>query len=170
MASVALGVLALDQATKLAVLRFLGFAEERVIVDGFFKFVHWGNTGAAWSMFHGNNELLAIISLVAFAALVLFRHHFEAHRPAGQIALGLLFGGIVGNVVDRLVHKHVIDFLYFYVRKRGGGDAGFPAFNVADSAICVAVGILFYLSWARDDQREATTASPASPERPPTTE
>ena len=60
--------LALDQLTKFAVLRFLGYAEERVVVEGFFKFVHCGNTGAAWSMFHNNNQLLTIIALLALLA------------------------------------------------------------------------------------------------------
>jgi signal peptidase II len=63
-----------------------------------------------------------------------------------------LFGGILGNLTDRLLpsRRHVIDFLYFYVNRRGGGEVGFPAFNVADSAICVAVGLLFLLSWQRE--------------------
>lgn len=154
MVTLAAIILTLDQVTKSAVLHFLGFAEQRVIVEGFFKFVHWVNTGAAWSMFSGNNEVLAIISLLAFGALVLFRHQFEAHRLGGQIALGLLFGGIMGNLWDRLhpERHHVIDFLYFYVYRRDGSEAGFPAFNVADSAICVGVGLLFYLAWVREEE------------------
>jgi len=149
MAALAGTILLLDQLTKYIVLRFLGRAEEKVIIDGFFKFVHWTNTGAAWSLFHDNNHMLAIISLIAFGALVIFRHHFEAHTKLGQIALGLMFGGILGNAVDRLHpdRYHVIDFLYFFVYKRGGGEAGFPAFNIADMAICTGVGLLFLLSW-----------------------
>ena len=76
-AAIALLILALDQLTKYFVLRLLGRGEERILVDGFFKFVHWGNTGAAWSLFRGNNELLAIIALVALLALFLARHHFD---------------------------------------------------------------------------------------------
>jgi signal peptidase II len=173
MAAVAVAVAVFDQLTKLAVLRYLGFAEERVVIDGFFKFVHWGNTGAAWSLFHGNNEMLAIVSLVAFALLVVFRRHFEADRFIGQIALGLLFGGILGNLVDRLHpdRLHVIDFIYFYVYQRGGGETGFPAFNVADSAICIGVGLLFYLSWLHGgteeqapDNAPVTTAGEEKPD------
>ena len=67
----ALGVLVLDQLTKLIVLRYLGFAEEKVILAGFFKFVHWGNTGAAWSMFRGNNGALALVAGVALVVLFL---------------------------------------------------------------------------------------------------
>jgi signal peptidase II len=158
MGAVALGIIALDQLTKWVVLKYLGYAQERVVIDGFFKFVHWGNTGAAWSMFHGNNELLAIISLVALMLLFLNRKHFEAHTFMGQIALGLMFGGITGNLIDRLWIYHVIDFIYFYVYRRSGGESGFPAFNVADSAICVGVGLLFIMSW-RNEQAAASTAS-----------
>ena len=79
----------------------------------------------------------------------------------GQISLGLIFGGIVGNLIDRLLpsRQHVIDFLYFYVVRRDGSEAGFPAFNVADSAICIGVGLLFVLSWrSRGEEAPATQA------------
>src|SRR5579883_2361036 len=131
-ALVALVVLMLDQATKLLVNRWLPFeTDEKVLIPGFFKFVHWGNTGAAWSLFSGNNGLLAIIALVALFILFRSRHHFDAHTLLGQIALGLIFGGIIGNLTDRLRVGHVTDFLYFHLQQRGGGDLGFPAFNVA---------------------------------------
>ena len=152
--NLALSIVLLDQLTKLLVLKFLGFAEEKVVVHGFFKFVHWGNTGAAWSMFSGNNGVLALVATVALVALYLTRHHFELHTIGGQISLGLIFGGIAGNLIDRLRVKHVIDFLYFYVTRRDGTEAGFPAFNVADSAICIGVGLLFLLSWQGAGSRQ----------------
>jgi signal peptidase II len=148
--NLALAIIVFDQATKLAVLKYLGFAEEKVIVDGFFKFVHWGNTGAAWSMFSGNNGVLAVVALVALVVLFFTRHHFNIHTLGGQVSLGLIFGGIVGNLIDRLRVGHVVDFLYFYVYRRDGQIAGFPAFNVADSAICIGVGLLFLMSWQSD--------------------
>lgn len=142
----------LDQVTKWVVLQKLGYAQEYVIIDGFFKFVHWGNTGAAWSMFHGNNELLAIVSLIALLFLFLYRRHFDTRTWMGQVSLGLIFGGIVGNLFDRLFRDHVIDFIYFYLQQRGGREAGFPAFNIADMAICTGVGLLFILSWKQETQ------------------
>jgi signal peptidase II len=157
-AVVALFIIALDQLTKLLVNRLLPFqddpasAPEKVVIKGFFKFVHWINTGAAWSLFMGNNKLLALVALVALVILFRSRHHFEAHRLAGQFALGLIFGGIVGNLIDRLRSGYVTDFLYFHLQRRGGGDLGFPAFNIADSAICVGVGLIFILSWQREEQ------------------
>ena len=119
-ALIAVLVVALDQFTKQIVLRFLGYAQEKVVIEGFFKFVHWGNTGAAWSLFRGNNELLAGVALIALLVLFLSRHHFDSRTLLSQIAFGLIFGGIVGNLIDRLWVGHVIDFIYFYIQQRGG--------------------------------------------------
>src|SRR5208282_355318 len=107
-AVIALAVFALDQFTKWLVLRMLPPGYEKIIIDGFFKFVHWGNTGAAWSLFRGNNNTLALV------ALFLTRHHFSSNTLPGQIAFGLIFGGIAGNLTDRLLpgRHEVIDFIY----------------------------------------------------------
>jgi len=149
---IALAVLALDQATKLLVLRLLKPTEETVVVDGFFKFVHWGNTGAAWSLFPHRNYLLALVSVLALLGLFLWRNHFHIQSALGQISLGLIFGGITGNLLDRLRYEQVIDFLRFYLYRRGGEELGFPAFNMADSAICVGVGLLILLSWKQEHE------------------
>jgi signal peptidase II len=149
-ACLAASVFALDQAAKLVVLRFLGPTQERVMIDGFFKFVRWTNTGAAWSLFHNRNDLLAIVSLVALLGLFVSRGHFHIQTVAGQISLGLIFGGIVGNLFDRLHYHQVIDFLRFYLYRRSGQEIGFPAFNIADSAICVGVGLLILISWKEE--------------------
>jgi signal peptidase II len=160
MAVIALAVVLLDQATKMLVLRWLGPTQERVVIEGFFRFVHWVNTGAAWSLFRDQNDLLAIVSLLALLGLFLWRRHFYIHCALGQISLGLIFGGIAGNLLDRLIYHHVIDFLRFYVIRRSGEEVGFPAFNMADSAICVGVGLLILLSWKHE--RENANGQAAS--------
>jgi signal peptidase II len=157
---VALLIIALDQVTKALVRRILGYADERVVVEGFFKFVHWGNTGAAWSLFRGNNLALAGVAVVALIILFFSRHHFGSRSPWGQVAFGLIVGGIIGNLIDRLRVGHVVDFLYFYLRQRGGGEIGFPAFNVADSAICTGVGLVFLLTWKSEHKAKAVTGEP----------
>ncbi len=157
----ALLVIGMDQLTKALVLHLLGYAEEKVVVEGFFKFVHWVNTGAAWSLFRGNNEVLAAIALGALVILFFSRDHFDSRTLLGQIAFGLIFGGIVGNLLDRLLRKHVIDFLYFYLQQRGGGEIGFPAFNVADSAICTGVALVFLVTWRNESAAKAVESEAA---------
>src|ERR1700690_3310865 len=119
-AALALVIFALDQFTKWLVLHALNLGDETIVIPGFFKLVHWGNPGAAWSLFSGNNAALALVALFALIALFLTRHHFSSHTLSGQIAFGLIFGGIAGNFLDRVRVGHVIDFLYFYLQQRGG--------------------------------------------------
>jgi len=140
----------LDQFTKWLVLHSIYEGEEKIIIPGFFNFTYRVNTGAAWSLFTGNNSLLALVALVALVALYFTRHHFNAHTFLGQVAFGLIFGGILGNLTDRLLPgRHaVIDFLHFYLARRGSPEPlDFPAFNVADSAICTGVGLIFLITW-----------------------
>ena len=151
-AALALVVLVLDQFTKWLVLQTLDIGDEKIVIPGFFKFVHWVNTGAAWSRFSGNNGTLALVAILALVALFLTRHHFDSHTLSGQIAFGLIFGGIAGNLTDRLLpSRHaVVDFIYFYIQQRGGNEIGFPAFNIADSAICTGVGLIFLITWKNE--------------------
>jgi len=158
-AVLALVVLALDQLTKWLVSHALNLGDEIVIIPGFFKLVHWGNTGAAWSQFSGNNDALALVAAFAVVALFLTRHHFNSHTLSGQIAFGLIFGGIAGNLTDRLLPgRHaVVDFLYFYLQRRNGDIIGFPAFNVADTAICTGVGLIFLITWKTEHTPKQVT-------------
>jgi signal peptidase II len=146
-------VLALDQATKWLVLEKIIPGDEITVIPGFFNLTHRANTGAAWSMFTGNNFLLATIALIALVVLWVSRRHFSADRILGQLAFGLIFGGIIGNLTDRLLPgRHaVVDFLHFYMQRRGTYDIwDFPAFNVADSAICTGVALIFLINWKGD--------------------
>ena len=147
-------ILGADQVTKQIVVNTIEHnSEEIVVVEGFLKFVNWYNTGAAWSMFQDSSLPLAILSLVALIALIRFRHQFEIETSMGKIAIGMLIGGILGNMIDRIAYQHVIDFIRFYISKRGGGELGYPAFNIADAGICVGVGLLFVMTW-REQKRE----------------
>ncbi len=159
--TLALTVFVFDQFAKWLVLELLPVGDERNLIPGFFKFVHWGNTGAAWSLFSGNNAVLAVIGIAALILLVFTRQHFHAHTLMGQVAFGLIFGGIAGNLTDRLLPgRHaVVDFLYFYLQPRGGGEIGFPAFNIADSAICTGVALIFLLSWRNEQSPSAAEKS-----------
>ena len=140
-------VLVADQLTKQLVIRALSGSETKVVIEGFLRFVNWQNTGAAWSMFQGSSLPLAALSVVALIALIRYRHHFETHTPTGKLALGLLIGGILGNLIDRVAYQYVIDFVRFYLIRSDGTEMGYPAFNIADMGICIGVGLIFLLAW-----------------------
>jgi signal peptidase II len=142
-------VFALDQVTKIWINSTLEFESyfppDRItIIPGFFHLVHVGNTGAAWGLFRDRSIWLAVLAVFTLGAIYLFRRHLDLARPIVQVSFGLLCGGIVGNLVDRIVHGHVIDFLLFTF-----GSFDWPAFNLADTAICIGVG-LYLLQSLRD--------------------
>jgi lipoprotein signal peptidase len=111
--ALALTVLLLDQLSKLwivARLPFGTYGEPGAIrlVRNFFYLVHVGNTGAAWSMFSGRSVLLALLAAATLAAIFFWRQALGLRDRIAQVSFGLLCGGITGNLVDRLLHGHVI--------------------------------------------------------------
>jgi signal peptidase II len=131
-----------DQVTKWLVLQWVPEGEVVPVSPGFYNLVNWHNTGAAWGIFQDYNIVLAAVSAITILALYLFRHSFQVHRPVCAVALGLITGGIIGNMVDRFRWGHVVDFWDFNL-----GFMRWPAFNVADAAICVGVAIYLVASW-----------------------
>lgn len=148
----------LDQLTKWLVRKEIRYGSEIPIIPGFFSLVHASNTGAAFSMLTGNNLffiLLAIGALV-FLAFILIRHHQTNDNrkrltTLTQISIALLVSGILGNLVDRLMRGAVTDFLYFHIRQYS-----WPSFNVADSCICIAAGLLILGSLQKTDKAKAS--------------
>ena len=139
---VALAVILLDQASKEWVRGAFGLHESIPVIPGFFDLTYIRNTGAAWGMFSGQNLALSLLAFGMLVVLVVFRRKLLPPGRLHRVALGLLCGGIVGNLFDRLRLDYVTDFLDFHFR-----GAHFPAFNVADSAICAGV-FLFWLASA----------------------
>ena len=92
-------------------------------------------------MFTGRSAVLALLAMLTLVAIYFWRRQLGLQQPRLQIAFGLLVGGIVGNLVDRLAYGHVVDFLDFHF-----GNYVFPSFNIADSGICV--GVCLYLLWS----------------------
>jgi signal peptidase II len=128
---------ALDQITKWFVLRHIHPEESRVVIPDFFNLVNVTNTGAAFGSFRNNNAFFIVLSCIALVfvlALLLRRRSPDALR---DISLALLLAGVMGNLTDRFIHGHVIDFLLFDLHIPLAHP--WPAFNVADSCICIAV-------------------------------
>ncbi|MFT4171501.1 MAG: signal peptidase II [Rhodocyclaceae bacterium] len=132
-------VIVLDQYTKWLVQQALALGEG-IPVTSFFDLVFVYNRGAAFSFLANHSGWqrwffvgLAVV-ICGWLLAMLRRHQDETLQP---LAFTLVIGGAIGNVIDRLAHGAVVDFLYFHA-----GRYGWPAFNVADSAICVGVALM----------------------------
>ncbi len=130
-----------DQATKYWIAQTLPYEtfyppHSIEVIPGIFNIVHVGNTGAAWSLFSNYTWALNIIGFAALGLIYLFRNALELRERKIQLAFGLITGGIAGNLVDRVQLGYVVDFLDFHYDGHY-----FPSFNVADSGICVGVGL-----------------------------
>jgi signal peptidase II len=158
---IALGLVAADQVTKLLVVWNLDPGRPRVVIPGLFRLELLYNTGGVWSVgagAHPTLQVLLFLILPLFVTLFAIWYSFDlpAEARARQACVALLVGGAVGNLVDRIRLRSVIDFLVFFI-----GEHEWPAFNLADSAICV--GVFALLVSALFERRPERAASPGTP-------
>ena len=145
---IGVGIVLLDQFTKWWVVHSIPVDQPLVVLTGYLNLVNWRNTGAAWGMFQGFNLVLAVVSVLTVGVIVLFRRSLHVQLAPCRFALGLIIGGITGNLIDRLHAQSVIDFLDFHLN-----GWHWPAFNVADSAICIGVTLYILASWRHQGRR-----------------
>jgi signal peptidase II len=138
----------LDQITKWFVVRRVHSEELHVIPD-FFSLVSVTNTGAAFGSFRDNNTFFIVLSCIALLVVLALLLRQRSPDTLRDISLALLLAGIMGNLTDRFMHGHVIDFLLFDLHVPLAHP--WPAFNVADSCICIAV-ICFLIHSFRPSQ------------------
>lgn len=141
-ALVAFMVFALDQLSKVAVDYFFEVGSSRPVIPGLFELVHVRNTGCAWGMFSEHTWVLALFSLAVFIAIAIYFRKLCGNSRFTALAMSLLQGGIAGNMIDRGIRTSVVDFLDFHI-----GMHHWPSFNIADTAICIAVGLLLIQSF-----------------------
>jgi len=132
----------LDQFTKFLVVVNIHLHYSIRVVDGYFNITHIRNSGVAFGLFAGHSSeykalFFVAISSVAVIAILAFFHQTPDEKRMVQTGLILIFSGAIGNMIDRLVHKEVIDFLDFFY-----GTFHWPAFNVADSCITIGVTLM----------------------------
>jgi signal peptidase II len=154
---IAFFVVALDRVSKVAVARRLSLHDSISVIPGFFRIIHTENPGAAFGIFADSPSPLKVGVLIAFSIIallvVLALLWKSSHTMTSTgIGLALILGGAVGNLWDRLVSHHVVDFLLFYV-----GPHQWPAFNVADSAIVVgALLLVFEIVFSKPPREQST--------------
>src|SRR6202047_3744692 len=155
---ISLPLYALDQWTKHLVLRYVPPDTALNVfpkTGGFFDIVNVTNTGAAFGSFKGNNTFFVALSCVALLVVVTLLVRRRSTDSWRDVSLALLLAGILGNLTDRLLYGHVIDFLLFDLHVPLAHP--WPAFNVADACICIAV-ICFIIHSFRQEKRPAQTA------------
>ena len=137
-------VLIVDQITKAIVMGTMPLYDSIAVIPGFFSLTHIQNPGGAFGFLARHSagmRLVVFILLSSLAVCLIFYFYRRTPRshPLLASALALIMGGAVGNLIDRIRFEQVVDFLDFYI-----GKYHWPAFNVADSAISVGIGIFIY--------------------------
>lgn len=136
-------VILLDLWTKALVLSRINLYEAIPVVPGFFQLVHVRNTGAAFGIgANASNKIVPLLlnfgAIAVFCVVVVYALRSAVSDRMLQSGLHLILGGAIGNLIDRFRFGYVVDFLDVYV-----GRHHWPAFNVADAAICIGIGLLF---------------------------
>jgi signal peptidase II len=150
-------VIAADQITKWLIVTSPRLARPHSSLEilPFFSLVHWTNKGISFGLLNALNtpdaqrNVLAFltIAILAVLAMVLCR----AEKWLTIVALGLIMGGAIGNLIDRLLYGAVTDFLYFHYLSYD-----FPAFNVADSCVCIGVGLMLLEGFGAGGKKSAS--------------
>lgn len=137
-------IVALDQWTKYLVRTYLAVGESWVPFDWlrpYARIVHWNNTGAAFGIFPSGGAIFSVIAVLVIAAILFYFPQVPRQQAAIRIALALQLGGATGNLISRLVHGMVTDFVSL---------GSFAVFNVADSCISIGAALLIVAMWLEE--------------------
>lgn len=140
-----------DQLTKAIVRRVIATRGTIEVIRGFFEINYAENTGAAFGMFRGQNSIFIIVGFVAIGFILAYYRQFRENTWM-KISLGMLLGGALGNLVDRLVFQYVTDFIHvrwWFLHLRW-----WPAFNIADAAVFIGVAMLVVGMFKRSKSEE----------------
>lgn len=159
--AVFVAILGADRLTKVLAERWLSMGDPVSVIPGLLQFSLVHNTGMAFGLlndvaFAGKVWILTAVSGALLAAIVWFTVRAGPLSTATALGITAMLAGAVGNIADRLLHGHVVDFLDAYL-----GTAHWPTFNIADAAICAGVGLLL-LESVRDLRRAPAGDTPAT--------
>ncbi len=146
--------LLVDRLIKVIVTFSISFGERVVIIRDFFNLTYVTNDGAAFSILSGNTLLLIVLTIIALVLIVCFYLLDKSTSNKEKIVIALLIGGILGNLYDRVVYGHVIDYLEFNIF-----GYNFPIFNFADIVIVVSIFSLCILTFRKKDDNNGEIKS-----------
>ena len=131
---IALMIIILDQITKWFIVKKIELHESIPIIENFFAITSHRNKGAAWGMLQGQMTFFYIVTVIVVIGIIYMLHKHAKENKLLAISLSVILGGAIGNFIDRLFRKEVVDFLDFTIFSYD-----FPIFNVADSALTIGV-------------------------------
>jgi signal peptidase II len=143
---IAILIILLDQLTKWLVVSKMAFGDSIPIINNVLYITSHRNRGAAWGILQGQMWLFYAITLVVIIALIYYIQKAAKGKWLLGISLGLMLGGAIGNFLDRVIRKEVVDFIHTYIF-----GYNFPVFNVADSSLCIGV-VLLMIVMLRDER------------------
>ncbi|MDT0147044.1 MULTISPECIES: signal peptidase II [Priestia] len=138
---IALAVILIDQVTKWMIVKEMYYGQSITIIENFLYITSHRNRGAAWGILQGQMWFFYLITVVVVVGLIIYIQKLKKQDKWFGIALALMLGGAIGNFIDRVVRKEVVDFVNTYIFTYD-----FPIFNVADSALVVGVIIMFIMT------------------------
>ena len=144
---IALAVLLIDQFIKRLIERTILVGQSVHLIPGLLSLTHVRNTGAAFSIFTGCSPYLALVSFLIILGVLYFHHRFPAKGTLIEVGLALVLGGSLGNLIDRLFHSHVVDYLDIHI---------WPVFNFADMMINLGV-LLIIIKLIRKEKNASNT-------------
>ncbi len=147
----------IDQVTKYAVGALIPVNTVGLSITPFFSLVHVWNEGAAFSLLADSDGwqqtfFIAVAVIICSVLIFFLKKNPRAHKW-NNLAISLVIGGAIGNLIDRVIYEHVVDFLLFYIRT-DSFSYYYPAFNVADICVCVGAMLLIITSFFNRDAEQ----------------
>ncbi|MCL6571798.1 MAG: signal peptidase II [Bacillus sp. (in: Bacteria)] len=150
---IALFVILLDQITKWFIVNNMYLGENITIIDNFLYITSHRNRGAAWGILQGQMWLFYVITVIVIIGIMYYLYKETKGKWLLGVSLGLILGGAIGNFIDRVIHKEVVDFIHTFIF-----NYNFPVFNIADSALVIGV-ILLMIQFLLEERRETKEKS-----------
>lgn len=141
-------IILLDQFIKKIIVSIMDLNTSYTVINNFFHITYVQNNGAAFSMFEGNRLFLITIAVLSLALIIYMLVKDQDKKLLNKVSYGLLIGGIIGNLIDRVFLGYVIDYLHFDIFSYS-----FPVFNLADIGIVVGIGLML-IQTIRSDKNE----------------
>ncbi|MEI4831103.1 MULTISPECIES: signal peptidase II [Bacillus] len=134
---IALFVIVIDQVSKWIIVKEMEYGQSIPIIDNVLYITSHRNTGAAWGILENRMWFFYVITVIFVIFIVIYMQKYAKTDKLLGISLGLILGGAIGNFIDRVFRKEVVDFIHTYIFSYN-----FPVFNIADSALCVGVMLI----------------------------